>query len=384
MSRVRFSANRFFGAKLAPGAVPDSSTAAAQFHRGLSGYAPTPLVSLPALASELGVREIWVKDESKRFGLNAFKVLGASYAIWRFLSKRPPYDPDGDTSKIERYTFATATDGNHGRAVAWTAKSLGHRAVIFVPKNTVAARIDAIRGEGAEVIVVDGNYDDTVKQCAATATERRWQVISDTAYPGYEEIPRWIMEGYTTLFMECAEQMSAAGNRWPTHVLLQAGVGGLACAGAFFFAMRRGGAVPSLISVEPTDADCLLESILSPEGEIRIAKGKQDSIMAGLNCGTPSLIAWPVIRAKFRFFLAVDDDFAREAMRILAAGKGGDAKVVSGESGAAGLAGLMALCQEPELAASRAELGLGKDATVLLVSTEGDTDPVSYRKIVGE
>jgi diaminopropionate ammonia-lyase len=214
-----------------------------------------------------------------------------------------------------------------------------------------------------------------VKRAAGDAAKNGWQVISDTAYEGYTEIPRWIMEGYSTIFAETDEQGAAQ----PTAVFLQAGVGGLACAGALHY-LRRPGTPPKQISVEPTDADCLLESICSPDGSIRVAKGKQDSIMAGLNCGTPSLLAWPVIRARMHYFLAVDDDYARDAMRKLAAGT---PKLVSGESGAAGLAGLLALCTNPALAAERQKLGLGANAQVLLVSTEGDTDPVSYKKIVG-
>jgi diaminopropionate ammonia-lyase len=312
-----------------------------------------------------------VKDESRRFGLNAFKVLGASYAIHRFL----------EADQGRHHTFATATDGNHGRAVAWAARRLGHDAVVFVPANTVAARIEAIRGEGARVVVVDGTYDDTVRRAAAAAEQHGWQVISDTAYPGYTQIPRWIMEGYSTLFAEAMQKLESASSPPPDAVFLQAGVGGLACAGAVVFARR--GLRPALVSVEPTDADCLLASAGSPDGAITLARGKQDSIMAGLNCGTPSLLAWPVIRAFFDAYLAVDDELAREAMRRLAAGKSGDPRIVSGESGAAGLAGLLALCREPGLRAARASLGLGPRSRVLLVSTEGDTDPVSYRSIVG-
>lgn len=373
MSRIRYERNRFLADRPDPAwltAAPDVEA----FHRSLPGYAPTPLVALPALAAELGLGDVRVKDESKRFGLNAFKVLGASYAIHRFMQKAPP--PAGKT-----LTFATATDGNHGRAVAWAARRLGHEAVIFVPSNTVPARINAIRGEGAELVVVDGTYDDTVRRAAADAEQHGWQVISDTAWPGYMEIPGWIMEGYGTVFAEATRQLATAGAAAPDVVLLQAGVGGLACAGTLYY--FRHGPRPKLVSVEPTDADCLAESIASPDGGIREAKGRQNSIMAGLNCGTPSLLAWPIIRAGMDGFLAVEDAFAEAAMRRFAAGQGGDPAIVSGESGAAGLAGLLALCREPELEDARRELGLGPKARVLLVSTEGDTDPVNYRRVVG-
>lgn len=364
----RYERSRFATHEL-PAEWREPGADAQAFHRTLPGYAPTPLVQLPALAKELGLGRIWLKDESKRFGLNAFKVLGASYAIHRFLEHNPTKAP---------LTFATATDGNHGRAVAFSAKRLGHHAVIFVPGNTVRARIEAIRSEGAEVVVVDGTYDDTVRRAATHASKHGWQVISDTAYPGYTEIPRWIMEGYTTLF---AETMQALGAETPDVVLLQAGVGGLACAGAIFFARRP--RQPALVCVEPTDADCLLESAISPDGSLRESHGKQNSIMAGLNCGTPSLLAWPVIRNYFDAYLAVDDDYARQAMRRLFSPRGGDPRVVSGESGAAGLAGLLALCHDERLREARASLGLGPDSKVLLISTEGDTDPVNFNAIVG-
>ncbi len=376
MERYRYCKNPFVvDGPLAPEwALPPDDVQA--FHRSLPGYQPTPLLELPALARELGLGAVLVKDEAQRFGLNAFKVLGASYAMHRFMAKSSAGARPGSL------TFATATDGNHGRAVAWSARRLGHKAVIFVPHNTVPARIESIRGEGAEVVVVAGTYDETVRRAAADAAQHGWQVISDTAYPGYVEIPRWIMEGYGTLFAETTAELAARGQAPPDVVFLQAGVGGLACAGTIAY-RRAGGRVPTLVSVEPTDADCLLESIASPDGALREARGKQNSIMAGLNCGTPSLLAWPVLRAGMHGFLAVEDGFAEDAMRRLAAGAGGDPRIVSGESGAAGLAGLLALVREPGLTDARRELGLGPAARVLLINTEGDTDPVNYRHIVG-
>ena len=340
-----------------------------KFHETLPGYAPTPLHALPALARELGVGAIWVKDEGQRFGLNAFKGLGASYAIHRYLAAHPPKG---------KLTFATATDGNHGRAVAWSAKRLGHDAVIYVPRNTVAARIEAIRGEGARCEVIDGNYDETVKRAAADAAKHGWQVISDTSWQGYTEIPAWIMSGYATLFRESITQLAGTV---PTSIFLQAGVGGMAIAGLAVAAPLT--PRPKLICVEPLDADCLAESAATSDGRIAEAKGKQDSIMAGLNCGTPSLLAWPALRAGLDGFLAVDDGWAADAMRRLARPQAGDPKIVAGESGAAGLAGLLALCKEPALAGARKALGLDGSARVLLINTEGDTDPVNYERIVG-
>jgi diaminopropionate ammonia-lyase len=367
--RVRFAWNPFRRATLPPDAEPAPTDDVRAFHRSLPGYVPTPLVPLPALAAELGLRELWLKDESRRFGLNAFKALGAAYAVHR-LRDRPVT------------TVATATAGNHGRAVAWAARVAGKRAVIFVPAHTAAARIDIIRLEGAEVVVVEGTYDDAVRRAAAESATNDWQVVSDQAYPGYEEIPRWIMAGYATLFAEVEEQ---GGRGWPGPgiVLLQAGVGGLASAGVRHYLGRGAERRPRLVAVEPIEAAGLLESITSPTGEMGVARGSQKTIMAGLNAATPSLAAWPTIRAGIDLFLAVADGFAESAMRRLHAGGGGDARVIAGETGAAGLAGLLALCREPALAEPRAALGLGREARVLVVNTEGATDPASYRTIVG-
>ncbi len=368
--RVRFARNPFHQAEVPAGLLPRLENDPAAFHRSLPGYAPTPLVSLPALAGELGLGEVWVKDESRRFGLNAFKGLGGSYAVHRLLARERPS------------TLATATAGNHGRGVAWAARTLGLRAVIFVPGHTVPARIDALRREGAEVVVVDGTYDDALRRVAAESAAHGWQVISDTAYPGYTEIPQWIMMAYTTIFAEATEELAAQGRGEPDVVLLQAGVGGLAWAGTFFYARRAGRSRPRLVAVEPLEADCLLTSITSPTGEMRPTRGRLRTIMAGLNAGTPSLVAWPLIRTGMDAFLAIDDGYAEEAMRRLHGG-GKDFRVVAGESGAAGVAGLLALCREPALMDARRQLGLGPTARVLMVNSEGATDPVSYRRIVG-
>lgn len=358
-------------------AVPPEPSDALEFHRSLACYRPTPLYSLPGLADEFGIGSLLIKDESQRFGLKAFKALGASYAMHRWMKA------NGSPAK-GAVTFCTATDGNHGRAVAWTAKALGQKAVVFVPRNTAPGRIAAIKGEGAQVIVVDGTYDDTVRRGAKDAAKNGWQVVSDTAYPGYLEIPAWIMGGYTTLFAETDRQLSEQKLPEPDIVFLQAGVGGLACAGVSHYRAPKRENRPLLAVVEPVAADCLRASIASPDGSPVKDYGPQDSIMAGLNCGTPSPLAWPVIKAHCEYFLAVDDIFAEEAMRALAAPESGDPSVVAGESGAAGLAGLFALCRKPELEDDREELGLGEDCAVLVINTEGDTDPANYKKIVGE
>ncbi len=367
-----------------------------KFHSSIKEYAPTPLVSLPALAARYGVGQILIKDESERFGLKAFKALGASYAIYRFIKQRVERDT-GVMLTVERFwegvreggfgafTFCTASDGNHGRGVAWTAGKLGQRAVVYMPWNTVRARVKAIENEGARVVVVDGTYDDAVIIAAREAEQNGWQVISDTSYPGYTEIPLWIMAGYMTMFHEIENAINETGLRRPNFVLVQAGVGALAATAAFHYGLRRVGREPrqlSLVAVEPTDADCLLESARAGGEEIVPSRGSQNSIMAGLNCGMPSMIAWEVISRRFDLFVSIPDDYSERAMRQYYFPEAGDRQIISGESGAASLCGLMALMTDETLGRAGERLRLGADSSVLLINTEGDTDPVNFEKVV--
>jgi diaminopropionate ammonia-lyase len=334
-----------------------------EFHRTLPGYEPTPLVSLSRTARELGVASILAKDESLRFGLKAFKALGASYAIHRLLERRSAGRP---------LTLCAATDGNHGRAVAWTARRLGQKAVIYMPRDSAPARVSSIRAEGAEVILVDGTFDDCVRRCAADARAAGMQAVSDTAYPGYEEIPRWIMLGYQSLFREMEEELGPPGRAAVDIVLLQAGVGGFAAAGASYYVRRYGERRPRLACVEPAEAACCLAS--AEAGERRPAAGSQETIMAGLSCGEVSPVAWPIVRDAMDVFVAIEDRYAVEAMRAFAR-----EGIVSGESGAAGLAALIALRDTPELRDAAEALGLTGNSRVLVINTEGDTDPEGYR-----
>jgi diaminopropionate ammonia-lyase len=313
------------------------------FHRGLAEYAVTPLMECARAAGKLEIGAIEVKDESRRFGLNAFKALGASWAMSRLASNGRPG------------VFATATDGNHGRAVAWMARRMGAAAHVFVPRNTVRARIVLIEGEGAQVHVVEGTYDEAVRRCAEESAARGWQVVADTGSDGYTAIPEWIVEGYGTLFAEYEEQRLKP----PDVVFVQAGVGGLLCA-----AVRHFGNTAKIVAVEPMDADCLLESIASADGSPRTAKGSQNSIMHGLNCGEVSASAWPIVRRGVDLFVAVEDELALEAMEMMS-------PVDAGESGAAGLAGLIAVCREESL---RRELRIDGAARVLVINTEGRID----------
>ncbi len=371
--------------------VPFESGDVLDLHRSLGAYQPTPLVSLPDLAHRLGVGQILVKDESKRFGLKAFKALGASYAIYRFLLRHctehgrsvpHPRNFYRNPGAVDpgRFTFCTATDGNHGRGVAWTARLLRQHAVIFVPDSTVASRVDNIEREGARVVKVEGSYDDTVAAAARQAEANGWQIISDTSWPGYEEIPRWIMAGYTTLFEEVDRSL---GPKDKINVaIIQAGVGSLAGTAAWHYNQVPGASRPKLAAVEPDDADCLMASIQSENGRIRTITGGQHSIMAGLNCGTPSPVAWPLIRSGFDLFLTISDRAAVEAMRTYHYPQGQDSSIVSGESGAAGLAALTTLMTGTSVLAARENLSLTPDSTVLLLNTEGDTDPVHYGQVI--
>jgi diaminopropionate ammonia-lyase len=364
----------------------------ADLHRSIPEYKPTPLIELPGLARKLGIGLIAVKDEAHRFGLKAFKALGATYACYcfvkRFLEERgrvcPPVTEFYQSSyelKPDEITFCTATDGNHGRGVAWSARKLGQPAVIYMPSGTVPARIENIRNEGAEVVVVDGNYDAAVIRCSEDAAANGWQIISDTSWPGYEEIPRWIMAGYLTLFREI--QASLADASQFDLVLVPGGVGALAGTSAFYYRHELAAFDTRLLSVEPIEAACLLESIESPGGEPVKAAGRQDSIMAGLNCGLASPASWPLIKFGFDAFLAVSDEFCGEAVRTYYRPEPDDSQIISGESGAATLAGLLALMRSDDLTVDRESLGLDKTSSILLFNTEGDTDPAGFERLVG-
>jgi diaminopropionate ammonia-lyase len=345
-----------------------------EFHRSLPGYAPTPLHSLPAAARALDLGTLLVKDESRRFGIKAFKALGASWALTSLVEERRA------AGEAPLRTVASATDGNHGRAVAWAARRLGLEAVIFIPAHAAPARLEAIRGEGARVVPVEGTYDDTVARAAAESARNGWQVIADTGYEGYLDIPRRVAEGYSTLFQETDAQIEDRFLPQPDLVMLQGGVGALAAAAVDHYRQRR--APPKLVVVEPVESDCLLESILSPNGQPRAGRGRQDSIMAGLNCGLPSLAAWPTLRRGIDLFISIEDRFAEEAVRLLWGGEE-ESFVEAGESGAAGVAGLLALARAPEFSEVRQRLGLGPSACVLALNTEGATDPAGIRAILG-
>jgi diaminopropionate ammonia-lyase len=332
--------------------APAPTAEARAFHAGLPGYAPTPLTEVPAVASELGVGRVFVKDESARMGLAAFKVLGASWAVYQVLSRRPVAGP---------VTLVAATDGNHGRALAWMARLLGQRAHVFVPSAVHPLAVAAIAAEGARVTEITGSYDDAIRLAVQAAGEPEAELVQDAGWPGYEQVPGWIVDGYSTLFAEVDEQLAAAGAAGPALVVIPAGVGSLAQAGITHYRSRPGAA--SLLTVEPGAAACVLASLVRGEPGT-IATG--ETIMAGLNCGTPSVLAWPYLRDGLDAAVAVGDAGAAAAARDLAA-----CGIPAGPCGGAALAGARAALTGEGAPARRAELALGPDATVVLLSTEG-------------
>ena len=365
-----------------------------KFHAQIPGYRISPLKGLDRLASMLGVGGIWVKDESQRLELNSFKVLGGSFAIYNVLRQKlglldtplslAELGSPEIRKKLGTITFAAATDGNHGRGVAWAASKLGHRSVIYVPRGTAPARVEAIRGYGAEVRVIDANYDETVEKLTEDAAEHGWQVISDTAWQGYEDIPVWVMQGYTTMYSEAQEQLAAQGIIKPTHVFLQAGVGALAASGVAFYRRLFGTEAPLFATVEPTNAACLFESMRIGDGKPYKIEGDLKTIMAGLSCGRPNPIAWNVLWDCAHVAISCPDFVAARGMRMYAVPLAGDPFIVSGESGAVTLGALSFIMQRSELSQLRDRLGLESDSQVLLLNTEGNTDPDDFRRVVWE
>jgi diaminopropionate ammonia-lyase len=362
------------------------------FQASVPGYAPTPLVALTDLADRLGLGQIFVKDESTRYGLGAFKGLGAIHAIGRVLCRKFGLEfgtaTFRDLTSPERreqareLVFCTATDGNHGKGVAWAAAQFGCGAQVFMPQGTVQARVQAIEAWGATVTVTDLDYDGTVALAAKTAEEQNWVLLQDTGWEGYTEAPNWIAQGYCTLADEAAAQVEAAGYRPPTHVLVQAGVGSFAAAILAYYAHIFADDLPTMIVVEPDSAAGILTSAAVGDGAPHTADRIGPTEMAGLNCPTPNPLIWPVLRDHASFYVACPDWVTENGMRLLAHPAGEDRPIVSGESGAVTAGLLEAIMTRPDLRPLRTELGLDETSVVLLFSTEGDTDPANYRRIV--
>ncbi|MGD8561629.1 MAG: diaminopropionate ammonia-lyase [Desulfarculaceae bacterium] len=352
------------------------------------GYQPTPLVELPSLAQHLGLGQIYLKEEGKRFGLKSFKALGGAYAVFRLLKALLEEKSGGPgvtsarlikgefASLTQKVTVTCATDGNHGRSVAWGAGSFGCGCVIFIPEAVSAFRQQAMESLGAQVVRVPGNYDQAVHEAADQAHKKGWLLVADTSTEGDEQVVRWVMQGYTVMTSEAVEQLR--GKPLPTQVLVQAGVGALAATVCASLWQAWGSGRPRFITVEPLKAAGLLQSI--SQGRLTTVKGDLETIMGGLSCGEVSPLVWGLLQQGVDSALAFADTPVQEAMRLLAQGREGDPPVVAGESGVAGLAALLAAREDDSAWRS---LGLDSNSRVLLFATEGDTDPELYKQIVG-
>ena len=367
---------------------------AISFHRSFPQYTVTPLTRLSGLADYLGLKRVYVKDESYRFGLNAFKVLGGSYAIARCIAdelgkdvSEVPYDvltSDKLREEFGQATFFTATDGNHGRGVAWAANKLGQKCVVRMPKGTTQTRLENIAKENATVTIEELNYDDCVRMAAKEAAETtRGIMVQDTAWEGYEKIPTWIMQGYGTLAMEADKQLEEDGCR-PTHIFIQAGVGSLAGGVIGYFSNRFKENPPIMVVAEANAADCLYRSAMQGDGNRVDVTGDMLTIMAGLACGEANTVSWDILRNHASAFVSCPDWVSANGTRIYGSPLRGDKQVISGESGSVTMGLLHAIMTRPEYKDLKEALKLDENSEVLLVSTEGDTDPDRYHEITWE
>ena len=360
---------------------------ALRFHQSLPCYRETRMVSLHEAAAEYHVGGIYVKDESERFGLKAFKGLGGSYSMFRILCLKTGLNPKtadyrdfqdpGIRQLCSGVHFVTATDGNHGKGVSWAAALFGCSATVYMPKGTVESRRAAIEAAGnAHAEITDSNYDQTVAYAKRMAAENGWVLLQDTAWDGYEQIPEWIIDGYLTLAEETVRQLKEI---CPTHVLLQAGVGAMAGGVLDYLRTRFSDATIQMILVEPTEAACVYHSAKAADGSVHSLPGNPQTIMAGLNCGTPCKITWPIMRDQVSFFCACDDDIAKQGMLAYAKPVGEDPLVVSGESGAVTYGLLLQILENQTV---RDLFKISENSVFLLINTEGDTDPEGYLRVL--
>ncbi len=362
-----------------------------KFHSSFEQYTETPLVELKELSKHIGLKDFFVKDESHRFGLNAFKVLGGSFAIGQFIANKLgksieelPYKvliSDDIKKELGELTFITATDGNHGRGVAWTAEQLKQKAIVYMPKGSSLERRDRIRAHGATCEITEWNYDDTVRYCNELAEKNGYVMVQDTSWEGYEDIPTWIMQGYMTMAYEAYLELEKQ-NKKPTHIFLQAGVGSLSSAVTGFFSSVYADDKPIITIVEPDKAACLYKTAKADDGKLHPVTGEMNTIMAGLACGEPVTVGWPVLHANAENFLSVPDSVAAHGMRVLGNPLKGDERIISGESGAASSGVVTQVMTLEELKDIKKALKLDENSVVLCFSTEGDTDFTNYRDIV--
>lgn len=363
------------------------------FHSSFPQYSITPLARLDGMAQYLGLAGLYVKDESFRFGLNAFKVLGGSFAMAKYIAKQMGRDVSEMTydyltseafrAEFGQATFFTATDGNHGRGVAWAANKLGQKAVVHMPKGSSKPRFDNIAKEGATVTIEEVNYDECVHMAAAEAeATKNGVIVQDTAWDGYEEIPAWIMQGYGTMASEAADQLRQVNVNRPTHVFVQAGVGSLAGAVIGYFTNLFPNDPPKFVVMEAQAADCLYQGAMAGDGSPRIVEGDLQTIMAGLACGEPNTLSWDILRNHCGVFVSCPDWVSARGMRMLGVPVKGDGVVISGESGAVGMGLLAAVMETDEYKDLREAIGLDRFSQVLMFSTEGNTDPMKFRKVL--
>lgn len=363
-----------------------------KFHSTIKGYKATPLVSLENLAKKLGVSKIYVKDESKRFGLNAFKGLGVTYATAKLLCEELDVNIDKISfdyfkspeiaEKIKDMVFVTATDGNHGRAVAWAANQLGCKSIVYMPKGSSLIRLQAIQDEGADANITEVNYDDSVRMAKDKADEIGGFFVQDTAFEGYKEIPNWISQGYTTMASEALDQMKLDGISRPTHVFLQAGVGSFAGSILGYFANVFKEKCPITTIIEPENAACIYKSASANDELPHDVTGDLETIMAGLACGEPNRETWPILRDFAKAYVSSPDYVVAKGMRVLANPLGRDEKVISGESGAVGLGLVTLLYERKEFKELKNKLNLDENSVIICFNTEGDTDPEHYNKVI--
>ncbi len=372
---------------------PSTVVMVRRFHQSLPQYQPTPLIALPDLAEKLGVRTIFVKDESHRFGLNAFKCLGAAYAMATIIADQISADKTkldyhllsttAVRQQINNLVFITATDGNHGKGVAWAAALFGCQAIVLMPKGTKPSRASAIRAiNNTPVEITDLNYDDCVRRAAQLAAENGYILIQDTGFDDYEAIPNAITRGYTTMAGEALEQLQECGITRLSHVFLQAGVGSMAGGVLGYLSQYYNQDPPITTIVEPDTVACIFKSVQQGHGQPVAIGGHPETIMAGLNCGEPNPLTWPILRDFASFYASCPDWVTKLGMQTLAHPEGTDPAIISGESGAVGLGLLISLCTDQSLTALKQSLKLDHNSTILLFSTEGNTDPKGYEAIV--
>ncbi|MBS6610781.1 MULTISPECIES: diaminopropionate ammonia-lyase [Peptoniphilus] len=360
------------------------------YHNSFPMYEKTPFIELKNLAEKVNVKNILVKDESYRFGLNAFKVLGGSFAIGKVIAKKLDMDIKDLTfekltskevkNKLGEITFITATDGNHGRGVAWAANKLNQKAIVYMPRGSAKERVENIEKEGATVKVLDANYDECVRKANKLAEKKGYIMVQDTAWDGYEDIPKWIMQGYMTLAWEMYESLQEK-NIKPTHLFLQAGVGSFAAATTGFFTnMYKDEGKPIITVVEPDTVACIYESAIANERVL--VGGEHETIMAGLACGEPNTFGLKVLLDNCENFIKVSDEFAAYGMRVLGNPYKDDKKVISGESGAAPFGSIIKILTDDKYKDERKKLDINSDSNLIFVSTEGDTDAQNYLDIV--